>query len=89
MCNPDASQSIVASNANVCYIQTVNIVKIFVKNSLCGYRESKKSDKYVISWSQELMTQRSVSSLSKCSTSIMWKCAQPKMIPPTKSFWNC
>jgi hypothetical protein len=26
----------------------VNIVEIFVKNSLCDYRESKKSDKYVV-----------------------------------------
>jgi hypothetical protein len=24
------------------------MVKMFVKNSLCGYRESKRSDKYVI-----------------------------------------
>lgn len=26
----------------------MNIVEIFVKNSLCDYRESKKSDKYVV-----------------------------------------
>jgi hypothetical protein len=38
----------VASNANFCYSETVNIVKMFVKNPLCDYRESKKSDKYVV-----------------------------------------
>lgn len=43
---------------------------MFVKNSLCGYRESKKSDKYVV----ELATRAQDPEISKLAVEMLKEC---------------